>query len=184
MGCCGVCVAGVDCAMSCKGYVYVLSNPSMPGLVKIGMSSAGGHVRAKQLYQTGVPTPFVIEFQIYTSGYKEIEAELHSRLDSCRLDGREFFRVDVDDAVVEVLNVAAGNYSMTVSDGFFTMDDDQVEKFCTELNLNWLDVSGAINHLSDEAILNGINRYRAACEERKHKMRIAGGLPSVEGDEQ
>jgi len=41
-----------------QGYVYILTNPSMPGLVKIGRSKNGGRKRASDLYQTGVPTPF------------------------------------------------------------------------------------------------------------------------------
>lgn len=43
--------------------VYVLTNPAMPGLVKIGMT--GGSVadeRVAQLYTSGVPFPFKLEF--------------------------------------------------------------------------------------------------------------------------
>ena len=161
--------------MSCKGYVYILSNPSMPGLVKIGMSSASGHVRAKQLYQTGVPTPFVIEFEVYVEHYQEVENNVHLMLDSFRLSGREFFKVEIQHAITSLLDVVASIYAMLVTDEHFIMSDDQVARFCNDLNLDWLDVSGAINHLSDEAILNGVNRYRADCDERKHKRLEQGG---------
>jgi len=171
--------------MSCKGYVYVLSNPSMPGLVKIGMSSAGGHVRAKQLYQTGVPTPFVIEFQVYVEYYQEVENNIHLMLDGCRLGGREFFQIEVDEAITSLLDVVASMYSMKVTDEHFIMDDEQVSRFCTGLNLHWLDVSGAINHLSDEAMLDGVERYRAACEERNNKCYPGDcNLPADEAGDQ
>lgn len=39
--------------------VYVLTNPSMPGLVKIGKTTQKEvSERMTQLYTTGVPTPF------------------------------------------------------------------------------------------------------------------------------
>ena len=41
------------------GIVYLLTNPVMPGLVKIGMTTQEGiDKRMKELYTTGVPIPF------------------------------------------------------------------------------------------------------------------------------
>ena len=45
-----------------SGYIYCLSNQSMPGLIKIGMTLRMPDKRAKELFTTGVPTPFVVEF--------------------------------------------------------------------------------------------------------------------------
>lgn len=49
-----------------KGYVYILSNPSMPGILKIGRSINGGKGRADALYKndTGVASPFALEFEM------------------------------------------------------------------------------------------------------------------------
>tara|TARA_B100000780_G_scaffold162481_1_gene113595 strand:+ start:237 stop:377 length:141 start_codon:yes stop_codon:yes gene_type:complete len=38
--------------------VYVLTNDSMPGLVKIGRTSGSIEKRMRDLYKTGVPIPF------------------------------------------------------------------------------------------------------------------------------
>lgn len=39
-----------------QGIVYVLTNPSMPGMVKIGMTERSEmDARLKELYTTGVP---------------------------------------------------------------------------------------------------------------------------------
>ncbi len=46
----------------CEGYLYCLSNQSMSGILKVGMSSRTPDVRAKELHTTGVPLPFNIEF--------------------------------------------------------------------------------------------------------------------------
>ena len=45
-----------------EGWVYCLSNPSMPGLLKIGMTLQTPEKRAKGLFSTGVAEAFVIEF--------------------------------------------------------------------------------------------------------------------------
>jgi len=93
-----------------KGYVYVLSNPSMPGLVKIGRSKVGGNSRGKQMYKgdTGVPTPFELEFECLFDDCIEAEAMLHEELGHLRVNPqREFFRIDEDEAAIAVLNMAA-----------------------------------------------------------------------------
>lgn len=38
--------------------VYLLTNESMPGLVKVGRTNGDLAVRIRQLFQTGVPLPF------------------------------------------------------------------------------------------------------------------------------
>lgn len=44
------------------GVVYVLTNPIMPGIVKIGMTTRSNvNARMQELYGTGVPLPFTCE---------------------------------------------------------------------------------------------------------------------------
>jgi hypothetical protein len=51
--------------MSDSGHIYVLINPSIPGLVKIGKTTRDPESRAKELSQaTGVATPFYVAFSI------------------------------------------------------------------------------------------------------------------------
>ena len=47
-------------------WVYVMSNPAMPGLLKIGMSAQAPKIyRVKELRQTtSVPKPFLADYQI------------------------------------------------------------------------------------------------------------------------
>ena len=45
------------------GIVYLLTNPVMPGLVKIGMTTREDiDTRMRELYSTGVPVPFECQF--------------------------------------------------------------------------------------------------------------------------
>ena len=41
-----------------RGWFYVLSNPEMSGLLKVGRTTEHPRMRAAQLHTTGVPTPF------------------------------------------------------------------------------------------------------------------------------
>lgn len=62
-----------------KGYVYVLSNPCMPGIVKIGKTTRSVEDRANELYQTGVPEPFKVEEFFHSPDCHELEASLTRR---------------------------------------------------------------------------------------------------------
>lgn len=93
-----------------KGYVYVLSNPSMPDLVKIGRSIHGGRGRADDLYRndTGVPTPFELEFEILVSNAPLLEEMTHQALAEYRVNARrEFFRIDWYEAMTTIAGLAA-----------------------------------------------------------------------------
>lgn len=83
-----------------KGYVYILSNESMPGLVKIGRTARGVEQRAFELYQTGVPTPFKVEHCVTSPDCIALERDMHNHFPDVRVSGsREFFRTDIGTAV-------------------------------------------------------------------------------------
>lgn len=98
-----------------EGYVYVLSNPAMPGLIKVGRSIHGGRARAAQIYQTGTPQPFVLEFEVFVKNSAEVERQVHDGLSAHRVNnGREFFSVSVKDAVEAVAICALDRFGATV----------------------------------------------------------------------
>ena len=79
------------------GFVYVLSNPTMPGLLKIGKTDRDVETRVRELSRaTGVPTPFHVEHTWKVEDSRALESYLHRRLDGCRVPGREFFRCDLE----------------------------------------------------------------------------------------
>ncbi|MHB1284062.1 MAG: GIY-YIG nuclease family protein [Metallibacterium scheffleri] len=79
-----------------KGFVYALSNPAFPKLLKIGFSSKVPSDRADELYTTGVPSPYSLSYYCLVDDAKDIEGRIHSMLSSYRHNsGREFFQIDV-----------------------------------------------------------------------------------------
>ena len=83
------------------GIVYILTNDSMPGIVKIGMTEQETiEERIKSLDNTSVPTPFRFYFAIDTKKHKEIEKLVHNAFSDYRVrNNREFFEMDPERAV-------------------------------------------------------------------------------------
>ncbi len=81
--------------------VYVLTNSAMPGLVKIGRTSQDdANVRIGQLYTTGVPVPFTLEYACKVTNAEEVEKALHIAFAPSRINPkREFFRLESDRAI-------------------------------------------------------------------------------------
>ncbi|WP_244849435.1 GIY-YIG nuclease family protein [Caballeronia sp. SL2Y3] len=81
--------------------VYVLTNPAMPGLVKIGHTrQEDANTRIGQLYTTGVPVPFTVEFACKVRNGEEVERALHLAFAPNRINPkREFFQIEPEQAI-------------------------------------------------------------------------------------
>jgi len=62
------------------GIVYVLTNPAMPGMVKIGKTGRDVEIRLSDLYTTGVPLPFECEYAVRVQDMDKVEKGLPQRL--------------------------------------------------------------------------------------------------------
>ncbi len=78
-----------------QGSVYVLSNPSMPGIVKIGVTQDSVENRRKAISKaTGVPTPFEVEYECTVDDCYKVEKALQAAFAPYRVnENREFFKV-------------------------------------------------------------------------------------------
>lgn len=90
------------------GYVYIFSNEAMPGLLKVGCTSHNPKKRASELYTTGVPTPFKVEYCIIINDYQLIERKTHLALKTHKF-GKEFFKCDLVTCIRALKNVAREN---------------------------------------------------------------------------
>lgn len=92
-----------------KGWIYVLSNPSFSdGLIKIGRSSKYPSERSKQLFETGVPEPFRLEYAALVDEHELIESSVHRKLDQCRPNkSREFFTCAIPTAIDTIRQLAS-----------------------------------------------------------------------------
>ena len=82
------------------GFIYIMSNPAHPGLLKIGQTSKDPLVRRKELSTTGVPEEFIIEYQALVSDYRRQEKLIHQKLSKVRHSSqKEFFSTSVPEAI-------------------------------------------------------------------------------------
>lgn len=83
------------------GIVYVLSNPAMPNLIKIGFTSnMDVKTRMAQLYQSGVPLPFECVYAAKVTDCEKVEKALHTAFGPDRINPkREFFEIEAEQAI-------------------------------------------------------------------------------------
>ena len=93
-------------------FVYILSNPSIPGMYKIGYTSKTVETRALQISRgSGVPTPFNIEYRYKCYKGERIEREVHKFFKKQRVNNdREFFSVNLEEAK-DTIRVIGSKYT-------------------------------------------------------------------------
>jgi hypothetical protein len=84
-----------------KGFIYVLSNPSMGGLLKIGFTTKVLEDRVAELNNvTGIPTNFAVEAFFEVDEPNQLEKAIHRALSKHRIrKQREFFRLPTTEAI-------------------------------------------------------------------------------------
>ena len=81
-------------------WVYVLSNPALPNMLKIGYTKNDPHIRAKQISaSTGVALPYKVEWAFQCFNGEQLEQEVHRELETYRVNqNREFFDIPLVEA--------------------------------------------------------------------------------------
>lgn len=75
--------------------VYILTNESMPGFIKIGRTETSVEQRMRELDKTSVPLPFQCYYARRVPNFQKVEAALHQAFGDFRVrQSREFFKFD------------------------------------------------------------------------------------------
>jgi uncharacterized protein YfbU (UPF0304 family) len=79
-----------------QGIVYIFTNPAIPNMIKIGMTTHEDvKLRMAQIYTTGVPLPFECVYAAKVLNYEKVEKALHIAFGPDRINPkREFFEID------------------------------------------------------------------------------------------
>lgn len=119
-----------------KGWIYLITNPVMWGLVKVGYSSKDPEIRARDFYKqnTGMPAQYKVQYKALLENALEVEAKVHEILDNYREvlnkneTGKEWFRCSLLIAY-QAIQQASG-YSSIVYDE----KSDELLSFIEQLN--------------------------------------------------
>lgn len=92
------------------GWLYVISSPSLPGLVKLGATRRlNPTIRIKELSSSSLPEPFHAHCFVFSDDCFELENNIHKYFDKERVNpDREFFRIEPKEAIdvlKEIFNV-------------------------------------------------------------------------------
>lgn len=92
------------------GWLYVISSPSLPGLVKLGCTRRlNPALRVRELSSSSLPEPFKAHCFVFSDDCFELENNIHKYFDKERVNpDREFFRIEPKEAIdvlKEIFNV-------------------------------------------------------------------------------
>ena len=92
-------------------WVYILSNPTQPGLLKIGYTKKLPEERAKQISSaTGVALPYKVEWAYQCFNGEMVEREVHHKLKAQRVNSsKEFFQISLEEAK-ETINLIGNKF--------------------------------------------------------------------------
>ena len=105
------------------GWLYVISSPSLPGLVKLGCTRRlVPMMRVKELSSSSLPEPFKAHCFVFSDDCFELENNIHKYFDKERVNpDREFFKIEPKEAI-EVLR------DVFNADVHFVNEDDEMEE--------------------------------------------------------
>ena len=100
---------------SIRGWIYVIVNPAMPGLVKVGFSRKDPTLRAEELESTGTPHPFEVVYDALVEDPASVERAVHTHLDAAR-ERKEWFRCGAAEAVAAIRRCTPARIAERVSE--------------------------------------------------------------------
>ena len=150
----------VTISNSKESYVYIMSNISFgDDLLKIGWTREHPSIRASNMYSTGIPTPFIVEFVILTKEGSKLERIIHEYIKQYRVNhNREFFKISKD----KLKEILINELNLDIIDNLSNIPINNIKKnniICEILNL--------YNNLEEN-----VNQFLNKLKQNKTTLRI------------
>lgn len=127
--------------MSIRGWVYIFSTESMPGLLKVGYSLKDPVLRANELENAGLPHPYLVEYEVLVYEPLEIEQCTHKELKDFN-EAKEWFRCSLGEAI-DAIHKAIGDREILLETikGDLESKIERAERFIALDNGTVLDIN-------------------------------------------
>lgn len=106
-----------------RGWIYIFSNRSMKGLIKIGYTDRDPAIRVAEQH-SGLPHPHDIEYELFVENAYLFEQKVHKKLQPYH-ESKEWFRIEVSSAV-KVIREMIG--SKIILENYVKATKEEVEK--------------------------------------------------------
>ncbi len=168
--------------MSKEGIIYVISNPAMPDMVKIGKTD-NLERRIKELSSpSGIPLSFECVVAKNVKDVDFAEKKLHEAFASRRINvKREFFKIDQDE-LISLFELLDGDYVSVSKDEIFESKEEKVafekqskigERF--NFSLVGISVGTKLTFIKDENITcEVISNSKVKFKDETHSLSSAG----------
>ena len=163
-----------------KGYVYILTNEAMPGLVKIGKTTRDPASRALELHQTGVPFPFTVALSVFAPDCHELERAVHADLNDCRVrPDREFFRCDFHTADRSLVNCHRKQVEIWLDEYLpdhtpvqadYVVDESITAQLADAHGLHMVEMIDAFGLLTADEVAGAVTRLHARYDANRARM--------------
>jgi len=173
-----------------QGFVYILTNEAMPGLVKIGRTSRDVDLRASELWKTGVPSKFEVFWSCKTPDCLQLENYAHAALRDYRVNmAREFFKIDVFKAqeVVRLwASIQANEWCLENFSEFSIVHNSEImavsgiDRLAEETGRPKAVISSAIARIKSVELQPAIERERLALKSDQIEIFRQIGIPADE----
>jgi len=80
------------------GSIYIITNQSLPNIIKIGYTQRTGKIRAKELSVTGLPHKYVVAYECHLENAYQFEQLIHHLLKD-KNEAKEWFRISIDEGI-------------------------------------------------------------------------------------
>lgn len=139
--------------------IYILTNPAIPNLIKIGMTTTNLEQRVRELSRaSGVPLPFEIFYAAEVADAKYCEWLLHNAFIDKRINPkREFFSISPEQVVsaiklAEITNITPSNDIVDSVEEWIALDEAKKMRERTNLHLLDIPVWATLHFINDFSI--------------------------------
>ena len=117
-----------------QGWVYVVTNPSLPELVKVGYTTRPDvDARLREFDQAGLPYPYEVAYKLWVVEPRQLEKRVHQFL-TIERENKEWFRCSVERAQEAIDHLAPVHTELLQEPGVNTFSDSGWSGYSEEPN--------------------------------------------------